>query len=58
MTPTQVIYQITQSPDLKKIWAECSREEKEEVISKLKTADIEEIEKVLFEVKTGQNRLF
>lgn len=58
MTPNQVIYQITQSPDLKKIWADCSRQEKEEVISKLETSDSTEIEKVLSEVKTGQNRLF
>ncbi|MEZ5343932.1 MAG: hypothetical protein R2681_00110 [Pyrinomonadaceae bacterium] len=58
MTPNQVIYEIKQSRDLAKVWAECSREEKEEVISRLESAESDEIEKVLCEVKTGQNRLF
>ncbi|MCB1025623.1 MAG: hypothetical protein KDB79_14595 [Acidobacteria bacterium] len=58
MTPNQVIYQIKQSPDLSKIWAECTRDEKEEVVRRLETQDPEDVEKVLSEVKTGQNRLF
>lgn len=58
MTPNDVIYHIKQDRRLAEIWAQFSREEKEEVIRRLETRDRTELEKVLLEVKTGQYRLF
>lgn len=58
MTPTEVIYQIKQNRQLAQIWARLSRIEKEEVIRRMATQPSVDLEKVLLEVKTGQNRLF
>lgn len=58
MTPSEAIYHIKQNRQLSEIWIHFSREEKEEVIRRLETKKPSEIEKVLLEIKTGQNRLF
>ncbi len=58
MTPSEAIYHIKQNRQLTEIWINFSREEKEEVIRRLETKKPSEIEKVLLEIKTGQNRLF
>ncbi len=58
MKPNETIYHIKQDKQFSEIWKQLSREEKEEVLRRLETKDANEIEKVLFEIKTGQNRLF
>jgi hypothetical protein len=58
MTPTDAIYHIKLSKEFTEIWTEFSREEKEEVLRRLETQESIDIEKVLNEIKTGQNRLF
>jgi gas vesicle protein len=58
MKPNSVIYYIKQSKEFTEIWSNFSREEKERVLQKMESADASDIEKVLLEVKTGQNRLF
>ena len=58
MTPNEVIYYINQEKKFVEIWKKFSREEKEEVLRRAKNSDSLELEKVLLEVKTGQNRLF
>ena len=58
MTPSETIYHIKQNRRFSEIWIHFSRQEKEEVIRRLETKKPSEIEKVLLEIKTGQNRLF
>jgi hypothetical protein len=58
MNPNSVIYYIKQSKEFTEMWSNFSREEKELVLEKMESADVIDIEKVLLEVKTGQNRLF
>lgn len=58
MTSSEVIYHIKQDRQLSEIWKHFSRAEKEEVIRRLETTKPTEIERVLLEIKTGQNRLF
>jgi len=58
MTPNEVIYNIKQDPGFSAIWSELSREEKEDIVQKMETQDPVDLEKVLLEIKTGQNRLF
>jgi hypothetical protein len=58
MKPNSVIYHIKQSKEFTEMWSNFSREEKERVLEKMESADVFDIEKVLLEVKTGQNRLF
>ncbi len=58
MTPSEAIYHIKQNRRFSEIWIKFSREEKEEVIRRLELKKPSEIEKVLLEIKTGQNRLF
>ncbi len=58
MNPNSVIYYIKHSKEFTEIWENFSREEKELVLQKMETAEAIDIEKVLLEVKTGQNRLF
>ena len=58
MTPSEAIYHIKQNRHLSEIWTHFSREEKEKVIRRLETKKPTDIEKVLLEIKTGQNRLF
>lgn len=58
MTPNDVIYHIKLSKEFTEIWSHFTREEKEEVIERLAHQSAIDVEKVLKEVKTGQNRLF
>lgn len=58
MTPNEVIYLIKQERKFSDIWTQFSRAEKEEVIRRSENITPESLEKVLIEVKTGQNRLF
>jgi hypothetical protein len=58
MTQNEVIYNIKLDRKLSEIWASFSREEKEEVLRRVENLNYVELEKVLLEVKTGQNRLF
>lgn len=58
MTPTEVIYYINENRKFVELWSHFSREEKEDVIRRMETQTPADIEKVLLEVKTGQNRLF
>lgn len=58
MTSNEIIYHIKQNREFSVIWAQFTREEKEEVIRRLETKEPSEIEKVLLEIKIGQNRLF
>jgi hypothetical protein len=58
MTPNEVIYHIKQNRQFTEIWAHFTREEKEDVVRRMETQKPQDIEKVLMEVKTGQNRLF
>jgi hypothetical protein len=58
MTPTEVIYYINENRKFVELWSHFSREEKEDVVRRMETQTPADIEKVLLEVKTGQNRLF
>jgi hypothetical protein len=58
MRPNEVIYHIKNDRRLTELWLQFNREEKEDVIERMKNQDLVELEKVLLEVKTGQNRLF
>ncbi len=58
MTANETIYHIKQDRRLSEIWTHFSREEKEDVIRRMETQTPNDIEKVLMEIKTGQNRLF
>lgn len=58
MTPNEVIYHIKQTKDFTEVWSHFSREEKEDVLRRMQTQTAADLEKVLIEVKTGQNRLF
>jgi hypothetical protein len=58
MRPNEVIYHIKNDRRLTEIWSQFNREEKEAVLERMKNQDSVELEKVLLEVKTGQNRLF
>lgn len=58
MKPSEIIYHIKQDRKLSDVWKQFSREEKEATIRRLETKAPAEIEKVLLEIKTGQNRLF
>jgi hypothetical protein len=58
MRPNEVIYHIKNDRRLTELWLQFNREEKEAVIERMKHQDLVELEKVLLEVKTGQNRLF
>ncbi len=58
MTPSKIIYHIKQNRQFSEIWTHLSREEKEEVVRRMETKTPSEIEKVLMEIKSGQNRLF
>jgi hypothetical protein len=58
MRPNKVIYHIKNDRRLTELWSHFTREEKEDVLERMKHQEINDIEKVLLEVKTGQNRLF
>jgi hypothetical protein len=58
MNPNKVIYHIKNDRKLTELWSQFSREEKEDVLKRMQTQEIGDIEKVLLEIKTGQNRLF
>lgn len=58
MTPNEVIYHIKQTRQFTDMWARFSREEKEDVLRRMENQNEDDLEKVLLEVKTGQNRLF
>ena len=58
MTPNEVIYNIKQEPIFSEIWSELTREEKEDIVKRMEDQDATDLEKVLLEIKTGQNRLF
>jgi hypothetical protein len=58
MTANEVIYHINQDKNLSDIWKQFSREDKEEIIRRMENQLPNETEKVMLEVKTGQNRLF
>ena len=58
MTPNEVIYNIKQDPLFSEIWSELSREEKEDIVKRMETQKPIDLEKVMLEIKTGQNRLF
>ncbi len=58
MTPNEVIYSIKQDPRYSTIWTELSREEKEDIVKRMENSDSIDLEKVMLEIKTGQNRLF
>jgi hypothetical protein len=58
MTPNEVIYHINQKVEFSKIWSKLPREEKEDLLKKMETQKQIDLEKVLLEIKTGQNRLF
>jgi hypothetical protein len=58
MRANEVIYHIKQIRHLTEIWKEFSRQEKEDVIRRMANQETIDLEKVLLEVKTGQNRLF
>ena len=58
MRPNEVIYHIKNDRKLTELWSQFNREEKEAVLERMKNQEIIDLEKVLLEVKTGQNRLF
>jgi hypothetical protein len=58
MRPNEVIYHIKNDRKLTELWSQFNREEKEAVIERMKNQEPIDLEKVLLEVKTGQNRLF
>ncbi len=58
MTANETIYHIKQDRHFSEIWAQFSRDEKEDVIRRMEKQTPFDLEKVLLEVKTGQNRLF
>ncbi len=58
MTPNEVIYNIKQEPRFSTIWSGLSREEKEDIVKDMENLDPIDLEKVLMEIKSGQNRLF
>jgi hypothetical protein len=58
MKPNAVIYEIAQSKEYKDIWANFSKEEKQQVLDRMADRNADEIGKVLMEIKTGQYRLF
>ncbi len=58
MTANEVIYHINQDKNLSDAWKQFSREDKEEIIRRMENQPPIETEKVMLEVKTGQNRLF
>jgi hypothetical protein len=58
MRPNKVIYHIKNDRRLTELWSQFNREEKEAVLERMKNQEIIDLEKVLLEVKTGQNRLF
>jgi hypothetical protein len=58
MRPNKVIYHIKNDRKLTELWSHFNREEKEAVLERMKNQEAVDIEKVLLEVKTGQNRLF
>jgi hypothetical protein len=58
MRPNEVIYHIKNDRKLTELWSQFNREEKEAVIERMKHQEPIDLEKVLLEVKTGQNRLF
>lgn len=58
MSPNEVTSHIRQDRTFSEIWSGFSREEKEDVIRRMENKEPIDIEKVLLEVKTGQNRLF
>ena len=58
MTPNEVIYHIKQDRRLSDMWAHFSRAEKADIIRRMQAQTPNDLEKVLLEVKTGQNRLF
>jgi hypothetical protein len=58
MRPNKVIYHIKNERKLTELWSHFTREEKEAVIERMKNQEPADLEKVLLEVKTGQNRLF
>lgn len=58
MTPTRTIYVIHQSAELLKSWRELSESQKRAVIEACKTAEEDDIERIIEEVAYGQRRLF
>ena len=58
MMPNEVIYNVKQDPKFYEIWSELSREEKEDIVQRMENQQTDDLEKVLLELKTGQNRLF
>jgi predicted house-cleaning noncanonical NTP pyrophosphatase (MazG superfamily) len=58
MQPNKVIYHIKNDRKLTELWSQFTREEKEDVLRRMETQELADLEKVLLEIKTGQNRLF
>jgi hypothetical protein len=58
MRPNEVIYHIKNDRKLTELWSHFTREEKEDVLERMKHQEQTDLEKVLLEIKTGQNRLF
>lgn len=58
MRPNEVIYHIKNDRHLTDTWSQFTRQAKEEVIARMKNQELQDLEKVLLEIKTGQNRLF
>jgi predicted house-cleaning noncanonical NTP pyrophosphatase (MazG superfamily) len=58
MQPNKVIYHIKNDRKLTELWSHFTREEKEDVLRRMETQELADLEKVLLEIKTGQNRLF
>lgn len=58
MTPNEVIYNIKQDSRFSAIWSELSREDKEDIVKRMENQNPADLEKVILEIKTGQNRLF
>ena len=58
MTPNEVIYHIKQDRNFSEMWSAFARDEKEDVLKRMENLKPIDIEKVLIEIKTGQNRLF
>jgi hypothetical protein len=58
MRPNEVIYHIRNDRNLTELWSHFTKAEKEDVLERMKNQELADIEKVLLEVKTGQNRLF
>jgi hypothetical protein len=58
MQPNKVIYHIKNDRKLTELWSHFTREEKEAVLRRMETQELADLEKVLLEIKTGQNRLF